>query len=127
AELRDLDGCPACRRNLQHARVVKGMQTRIELRIGPNFLQFGRTDTVLIGGVFDVHRALDWRDDACPLIRLAITGPDDVEDLFEGLTALTPALNDLDPIEVTGGRIFHRPNNEGRRFAHGRRQITTHP
>src|SRR6266542_3168730 len=96
-----LDGCPARRRNFQHTRVVEGVQTWIELRIGPNFLQFGRTDSVLIGGVFDVHRALDWRDDACPLIRVAITGPYDVEDLFGCFTAQTTKVSAL---PIAGGK-----------------------
>ena len=51
AELLGLDRGPARRRDLQHARVVEGVQARIEVRIGPDRLQLGRADGVGVGRV----------------------------------------------------------------------------
>ena len=51
---------------------------------------------------------------AGPFVGLAVAGPDDVEGLLEALAVLRPALDDLDAVEVAGGRILHRPDNERR-------------
>ena len=39
---------------------------------------------------------------------------------------LRPALDDLDAVEVAGGRVLHRPHHERRRLALGRRQVAAH-
>src|SRR6266513_5916603 len=90
------------------------MQAGIELGIGPHGFEFRRANAVGVGSFLQVHRALDCRNPARPLVRLAVAGPSHIENLFEALTVLCPALDDLDSIEVTGGRIFYRPDNRGR-------------
>src|SRR6516225_3419644 len=107
------------------------MQAGIEFGIGPHRLEFHRTDAVGVSGFLEVHRALDRRDAAGPLVRLADARPGDVENLLEALTARAPALNDLNAIQIAGRRDFHRPDNKRRssslrsRVLHGR-QVLSH-
>ena len=110
--LRGLDRRPARRRNLEHAGIVERRNARIELGIGPHGLQFDRADAVRVRGLFDVDRVSDRRHDPGPFVGLAVTRPGDVEDFLEALTALGPALDDLDAIEIAGGRILDRPRRE---------------
>ena len=107
-----LDEGPARRGNLQHARVVEGVLARVEVRIRPHRFELGRTDAVGVGGLVEVHRALDRRHAAGPLVGLAIAGPRDVVDLLEALAALCPALDDLDSVEIGCGRVLHCPDDE---------------
>ncbi len=106
------------------------MQAGVELRIRPNRLELRRTDAVGVSGRLDVHCALDSRHPARPSVRLAVAGPGDVEDLFEALAVLGPALDDLDAVEIAGARVLHRPDDEARSRSllprRHRRQVATH-
>ena len=68
------------------------------------------------------------RNRAGPLIGLAVTGPNDVKDLFEALAVLCPTLHDLNAVEVTGRWIFGGPKDKRRSFscARGGRQVAAH-
>src|SRR5664279_6402800 len=102
------------------------MQAGVEFGIGPDGLEFRGTDVVGVGGFLEVHGALDGRNTACPLVGLAVAGPNHVEDLLEALAVLGPALDDLYAIEIAGGRIFHRPDDKrGSRALQGR-QVSAH-
>src|SRR5262249_24504911 len=105
---------PAGRGNFQHASVVERMQAGIELGISPYGLEFRRAYIVSVGGFLQIYRALDRRDSARPLVGLPVTGPGSVEDLLKTLAVLRPALDDLDAIEIGGGRIFYCPDNKRR-------------
>src|SRR5664280_1657825 len=121
-----LDEGPARRGDFQHASVVERMQAGIEFRIGPDGLEFGRTHGVGVGGFLQVHGALNRRNPARPLVRLAFAGPDNVENLLEALAVLGPALDDLNAIKIAGSGVFYRPDHERRGRALQWRQVSAH-
>src|SRR5262245_57779698 len=102
------------------------MQTRIELGVGPDGLELHRADRVRVRGGLDIHGATDPRYHAGPFVGLAVTRPDDVEGLLEALPVLRPAFDDLNAIEVSGGRILDRPDNERRRLGLDWWQVAAH-
>ena len=77
------------------------MQAGIEFWVVPQRLQFRRADSVGVSRILEIDRITNGSDPPGPLVWFAITRLHHIKYLFETLTALRPAFDDLNAVEIS--------------------------